>query len=189
MPAVYKFRTWIWLFNCLPNHFISSTQTVMKTLKGLFAFILGLVLSLLPILPITAQSASPFYWDFINVDMEVLENGDMQVTETQNPENIFTSIYYALSLSIFCAVLIIYWIENRESYLYDRCPQCKRLKLKRTYLVLTASTDDIERRQRVICECHHCSYRHESDEIIPRSSPNCGGGSSSFVRVHLLLTG
>lgn len=55
----------------------------MKTLKGLFAFLLGVVLSLLPILPITAQSASPFYWDFINVDMQVLENGDMQVMETQ----------------------------------------------------------------------------------------------------------
>jgi hypothetical protein len=58
MPAVYKFRTWILLFKCLPNHFISSTQTVIKTLNGLFAFILGIVLSLLPILPAVAAAVA-----------------------------------------------------------------------------------------------------------------------------------
>lgn len=157
---------------------ISETRTIVKIRKIGLIFVLGLVISLIPFSSITANGNSPVYRNVINVDMKVLENGSTRVTETRNPENIFTSIYYALSLLIFCVVLIIYWIEHRENYPYDRCPQCKRLKLQRTYLVLTASTDEIERRQRVICECHHCSYHHESDEIISRSLPNCGGGSS-----------
>ncbi|MBE9109038.1 DUF2207 domain-containing protein, partial [Nodosilinea sp. LEGE 07298] len=30
-----------------------------------------------------AQAASPFYWDFINVDIDLESNGDMVITETQ----------------------------------------------------------------------------------------------------------
>jgi uncharacterized membrane protein YgcG len=61
----------------------SMTFITMKAVKFLFAFLLGIALILLPVLPLTAQTTSPFYWDFINVDMEVQENGDMLVTETQ----------------------------------------------------------------------------------------------------------
>ena len=32
---------------------------------------------------IQAQSGVPFYWEFINVDIDVQENGDMLITETQ----------------------------------------------------------------------------------------------------------
>ena len=32
---------------------------------------------------VQAQAASPFYWEFINVDIDVQENGDMLITETQ----------------------------------------------------------------------------------------------------------
>jgi len=39
----------------------------------------------------TAQGLGPFYWDFINVDIDVQENGDMLITETQ--KYVFTSNY------------------------------------------------------------------------------------------------
>jgi hypothetical protein len=32
---------------------------------------------------VSAQEPSPFYWEFINVEIDVQENGDMLVTETQ----------------------------------------------------------------------------------------------------------
>jgi len=31
----------------------------------------------------SAQETSPFYWEFINVDIDVQDNGDMLITETQ----------------------------------------------------------------------------------------------------------
>ena len=37
----------------------------------------------------TAQEPAPFYWEFINVDIDVQENGDMLITETQ--KYVFTS--------------------------------------------------------------------------------------------------
>jgi len=59
--------------------------------RGMLAFLLSLRLSLLILLfvafpPVHVDSAInslPFYWEFINVDIEVLEDGDMLVTETQ----------------------------------------------------------------------------------------------------------
>lgn len=59
------------------------TFITMKAIKFFFAFLLGIAPILLPVLPLTAQTTSPFYWDFINVEMEVQENGDMWVIETQ----------------------------------------------------------------------------------------------------------
>ena len=32
---------------------------------------------------VSAQKSSPFYWEFINVEIDVQENGDMLVAETQ----------------------------------------------------------------------------------------------------------
>ena len=46
-------------------------------------FLLSFLLSLTPLLKTVAQEKSPFYWDFINVEMEVQENGDMLISETQ----------------------------------------------------------------------------------------------------------
>ncbi|MBE9160347.1 DUF2207 domain-containing protein [Nodosilinea sp. LEGE 06152] len=43
---------------------------------GLCAFLLSLGIGL-------AQAASPFYWDFVNVDITLESNGDMVVAETQ----------------------------------------------------------------------------------------------------------
>ena len=37
----------------------------------------------------TAQEPAPFYWEFINVDIDVQENGDMLIMETQ--KYVFTS--------------------------------------------------------------------------------------------------
>ncbi|MGD8706979.1 MAG: DUF2207 domain-containing protein, partial [Syntrophobacterales bacterium] len=43
-----------------------------------------LILALFVISPLAVQSAdSPFYWEFINVEIELQENGDILVTETQ----------------------------------------------------------------------------------------------------------
>ena len=38
-----------------------------------------------------AQESSPFYWEFINVDINVQDNGDMIVTETQ--KYVFTAAH------------------------------------------------------------------------------------------------
>ncbi len=43
---------------------------------GLCSFLLSLGIG-------TAQAVSPFYWDFINVDINLQSNGDMVITETQ----------------------------------------------------------------------------------------------------------
>ena len=44
---------------------------------------LGLCICLLSLSVGWAQAASPFYWDFINVDIALQSNGDLVVTETQ----------------------------------------------------------------------------------------------------------
>ena len=40
---------------------------------------------------IIAQGEGPFYWEFINVDIDVQDNGDMLITETQ--KYVFSGIY------------------------------------------------------------------------------------------------
>jgi len=40
---------------------------------------------------VSAQEPSPFYWDFIHVEIDVQENGDMLITETQ--KYVFTASY------------------------------------------------------------------------------------------------
>ncbi|HEY9297854.1 MAG TPA: hypothetical protein VIQ31_16135, partial [Phormidium sp.] len=60
--------------------------TVMKNyrlIKGLFLSLVSvLVAGLIGIAHATAQD-TPFYWHFINVNIDVQNNGDMLVTETQ----------------------------------------------------------------------------------------------------------
>ena len=59
--------------------------------RDMLTFLFSLRLSLLTLLFIaflpvhvgSASNSSPFFWEFIDVDIEVLENGDMLVTETQ----------------------------------------------------------------------------------------------------------
>ena len=63
--------------------------------RGVLAFLFSLRLSLLTLLfiaflPVYVDSA-PFYWEFINVNIEVQENGDMLVTETQ--KYVFTAAH------------------------------------------------------------------------------------------------
>ncbi len=59
--------------------------------KYLFTAILSsLILLLIASLTVSAESA-PFYWEFINVDIDVQENGDMLVTETQ--KYVFTAAH------------------------------------------------------------------------------------------------
>jgi uncharacterized membrane protein YgcG len=50
------------------------------TASSLLIFV---VIALLPIGAAHAQEAAPFYWGFIHVEIDVQENGDMLVTETQ----------------------------------------------------------------------------------------------------------
>ncbi len=59
--------------------------------RDMLTFLFSLRLSLLTLLFIaflpvhvgSASNSSPFFWEFIDVDIEVLENGDMLVTEPQ----------------------------------------------------------------------------------------------------------
>ena len=52
--------------------------------------LVGLLLSLLVLIPLVAlpspalaADSAPFYWAVINVDIDVQDNGDMLITETQ----------------------------------------------------------------------------------------------------------
>ena len=59
-----------------------SKEDEMRTLLAfLYAFLLIFMASSPS--ATQAQSEVPFYWEFINVDIDVQENGDMLITETQ----------------------------------------------------------------------------------------------------------
>lgn len=55
--------------------------------KRLLIGLLLTILTLVPVLALHGQALAadqpPFHWEFINVDIDVQENGDMLVTETQ----------------------------------------------------------------------------------------------------------
>ncbi|MEE8286704.1 MAG: DUF2207 domain-containing protein [Gammaproteobacteria bacterium] len=55
------------------KHFLSTASLLL----------ILVVIALLPVGAAHAQASSPFYWEFIHVEIDVHENGDMLVTETQ----------------------------------------------------------------------------------------------------------
>ena len=61
----------------------------MRTVVAILAVLLIFLASSPSV--IHAQSDVPFYWEFINVDIDVQENGDMLITETQ--KYVFTGPY------------------------------------------------------------------------------------------------
>ncbi|NEP89153.1 MAG: DUF2207 domain-containing protein [Okeania sp. SIO2C2] len=52
-------------------------------LRKILTFLVAILIGLSPALQTIAQGTSPFYWDFINVEIDVQKNGDMLVSETQ----------------------------------------------------------------------------------------------------------
>ena len=52
-------------------------------LRKILTFLAAILIGLSPALQTIAQGTSPFYWDFINVEIDVQKNGDMLVSETQ----------------------------------------------------------------------------------------------------------
>ncbi|NEQ73346.1 MAG: DUF2207 domain-containing protein [Okeania sp. SIO2C9] len=51
-------------------------------LRKILTFLVAILIGLSPALQTIAQGTSPFYWDFINVEIDVQKNGDMLVSET-----------------------------------------------------------------------------------------------------------
>ena len=51
-------------------------------LRKILTFLVAIFIGLSPALQTIAQGTSPFYWDFINVEIDVQKNGDMLVSET-----------------------------------------------------------------------------------------------------------
>ncbi|MEM1169981.1 MAG: DUF2207 domain-containing protein [Cyanobacteria bacterium P01_H01_bin.35] len=60
-----------------------SRQKSRFKLRKILTFLVALLIGLSPALQTIAQGTSPFYWDFINVEIDVQKNGDMLVSETQ----------------------------------------------------------------------------------------------------------
>jgi hypothetical protein len=147
---------------------LSQTKITMKTLKIVSAFIFGFLPIGLSLSPITDRNTSSFSGNLINADTKVLENRDRLIPVTQKNETMINFLFYGISIFIFGAVFVIYVFEYRDYPQFDRCPKCKKLKLQRTYLVLPPSSDNRERRQRILCQCHNCSYYQESEEIMPQ---------------------
>ncbi|PHX53271.1 DUF2207 domain-containing protein, partial [Tychonema bourrellyi FEM_GT703] len=76
-----------------------------------------------------------------------------------------------LTLTIILPIrLIIGWINDR------RCPECKQLKIKRTYKVLIRATTSSSGKQAVTKHCGNCSYHKEYEAVIPVIGGDGGGG-------------
>lgn len=67
---------------------IMNHKRLQKLLLGIFAALLTVIVN---IHILNAQESSPFYWEFINVNMDVQNNGDMLIKETQ--KYVFTDSY------------------------------------------------------------------------------------------------
>lgn len=65
----------------LAERIMFTSKTILRVGRWL---VIGLCTCLLSLGIGLAQAASPFYWDFINVDIALESNGDMVITETQN---------------------------------------------------------------------------------------------------------
>ncbi len=70
---------------------------------------------------------------------------------------------------------------------FRECPHCQELTVIHTVKTVQSATEYSSGRRLIIDECHNCSYRHESEEIIPRLPPpppppppssSWGGGSN-----------
>ncbi|NJK75262.1 MAG: DUF2207 domain-containing protein, partial [Microcoleus sp. SU_5_6] len=82
----------------------------------------------------------------------------------------FGGIFFLLLFGLIPVLVIIGFIENR------RCPECKTLKLKRTYKVLIPATTSTSGKGYVTHHCGNCSYHKEYETVIPIISTDSGGG-------------
>ena len=62
-----------------------------KSIMSGLLFVLALSLSILSTTAVQATAAHPFYWEMMNVDLQLIESGDLLVTETQ--KYVFTDPY------------------------------------------------------------------------------------------------
>ena len=62
-----------------------------KSIMSGLLFVLALSLSILSTTAVQATAAHPFYWEMMNVDLQLVESGDLLVTETQ--KYVFTDPY------------------------------------------------------------------------------------------------
>ncbi|HLO84491.1 MAG TPA: DUF2207 domain-containing protein [Nostocaceae cyanobacterium] len=100
---------------------------------------------------------------------EILNLPQPESQNSQSGIDAGTLVYYAIA-----AVISIPVIAN--SILSRRCPECKKLKLKRTHQILVAATSTSQGKRLVVHHCENCSYHYEYEEVIPVISDSGGGG-------------
>ena len=102
------------------------------------------------------------------------QTGGSQETTAPSGDNF--DKYFGIGCCSFVFILFSL-IITIVTIIRKRCPNCKKLKLKTTYVILEEATYKESGLQLVKRNCSNCGFHDEKETKIPRKSRSSGGGS------------